>query len=207
MTGVNGEPMRWREITPYVWHQVDGKERLAARLKDGRVEFFSVDSVSPFLVLLPAPWWKSSAILVPLFAAALVVILVALVAWPVTALLRRHYRLWPAHAGTIGRPYRWTRIAAAGVLTAFAGWSALIAQLDGNVFAFSPALDPLIAFLKVATPVFCAGGTALALWDAKRGWSGRRWIARIASVLLVLAFGTLLWLAVMLKLAGVGTDY
>jgi CubicO group peptidase (beta-lactamase class C family) len=207
MTGVNGEPMRWREITPYVWHQVDGKERLAARLKDGRVELFSVDSVSPFLVLLPAPWWKSSAILAPLFAAALVVILVALVAWPVTALLRRHYRLWPAHAGTIGRPYRWTRIAAAGLLTAFAGWSALIAQLDGNVFAFSPALDPLIAFLKVATPVFCAGGTALALWDAKRGWSGRRWIARIASVLLVLAFGTLLWLAVILKLAGVGTDY
>jgi hypothetical protein len=92
-------------------------------------------------------------------------------------------------------------------LATFAAWSALIAQLDGNLFAFSPALDPLIAFLKVATAAFCAGGTALALWDAKRGWSSRRWTARIARVLLVLAFGTLLWLAVLLKLAGFGTDY
>ncbi|MEX2149696.1 MAG: serine hydrolase domain-containing protein [Steroidobacteraceae bacterium] len=207
MIDVNGKPMRWREITPYVWHQVDGKERLAARLKDGRVELLGIDSVSPFLVLQPVPWWQSSAILAPLLAAALIVILVAFAAWPLTALLRRHYRLWPAHAGAPGRPYRWTRTAAAGVLATFAAWAAFIAQLDGNLFAFSPALDPLIALLKLATAVFCAGGTALALWDAKRGWSGRRWTARIASILLVLAFGTVLWLAMILKLAGLGTDY
>jgi hypothetical protein len=35
----------------------------------------------------------------------------------------------------------------------------------------------------------------------------RRWPPRIASLLLVGAFGTVLWLAVVLKLAGFGTDY
>ncbi|HWN06984.1 MAG TPA: serine hydrolase domain-containing protein, partial [Steroidobacteraceae bacterium] len=98
LVDANGEPMDWREVRPFVWHQVGGKERLAARLKNGRVELISVDSASPFLVLQPAPWWKSSTIFLPLLVVALAVILASIVAWPATALLRRHYGLWPAHA-------------------------------------------------------------------------------------------------------------
>ncbi len=203
----HGEPMKWREVRPYVWHEVGGKERLAARLKDDRVDLFSVDSVSPFLVLQPVPWWKSSAIFGPLLAAAIAVLLVALVTWPAGALLRRHYRLWPAHAGPPGRPWRFTRIACAGVFAVLAAWALLFAQLSGNLFAYSPALDPWIAILKFATLLFCVGGTASALWDAWRGWSGRSWVMRVASVALVLAFATMLWLAAVLKLAGFGTDY
>jgi CubicO group peptidase (beta-lactamase class C family) len=207
LRGTNGQPMRWREVSPYFWHQVGGKERLAARVKHGRVEMWSVDSVSPFLVMLPAPWWKSSAIFAPLLAVALVALTGEIVGWPVTALLRRHYRLWPAYAGPDGRPWRLARIAAAGALAAIGGWAALIAQVDGNLFAFSPALDPWIALLKIATMASCGGGMVAALWDIVSGWARRRWAARAASVLLALAFATLLWLAVVLKLAGTSTAY
>src|SRR5688500_6756304 len=202
-----GEPMKWREVRPYVWQQVGGKERLAARVEGGRIAMFSVDSASPFVVMLPAPWWKSSAIFDPLLAAAIAVILVSFLAWPVTALLRRHYGLSPANAGTPGLSYRLSRIAAAGALAALAGWTALFAQLDGNIFAFSPALDPWIALLKVSTAVLCGGGMAVAGWDARRGWSGRSRTTRGWSLLLVLAFAILVWLAVVLRLAGFGTDY
>ena len=204
---LNGEPMRWREVAPFVWQQVGGKERLAARIEGGRVALFSVDSVSPFLVMLPAPWWKSSAIFTPLLACAIAALLVALLSWPATALFRRHYRQWPAHAGAPGRPWRLARIAAAGTLAALAAWSAVFAQLDGNIFAFSPAFDAGFVALKLWTGLFCAGGLATASWDAWRGWSGRRWLARIGSTLLVLAFAALAWLAVVLKLAGYGVDY
>jgi hypothetical protein len=207
LRGVNGEPMKWREVAPFVWQQVGGKERLAARVEDGRVAMFSVDSVSPFLVMLPAPWWKSSAIFMPLLAGAIFVLLVAFAAWPATALLRRHYRLWPAQAGAPGRLWRISRIAAAGVLAALAAWIAVFAQLNGNIFAFSPESDAWLVALKLATALLFGGGTAVALWDAWRGWSGRQWPARVGSVLLVLAFATLLWLAVALKLAGYGVDY
>ena len=207
LLGANGEPMRWQEVRPYVWNQVGGKERLAARVRDGRVELWAVDSASPFLVMQPAPWWKSSAVFGPLLAAALAAILAALVAWPVTALVRRHYRLWPANAGRQAWPYRWTRIAAAGVLASLVAWSALVAQLEGNLFAFSPALDPWIALLKIATTVFCTGGLVAAIADARRGWPGRRWPSRLASLLLTAGFGVLLWLAVVLKLVGYETDY
>jgi CubicO group peptidase (beta-lactamase class C family) len=207
LADASGAPMRWREVTPYVWHQVGGKERLAARLKGGRVEMLGFDSVSPFLVLLPAPWWTSSTIFGPLLAAALGILAFALFAWPVNALLRRHYRLWPANAGPDGRPWRLARIAAASMLALLVAWTALFAQLEGNIFAFSPALDPWIALLKVATAIACVGGTAAALWDAKRNWARRRWAPRAASVLLAIAFAVLLWLAVVLKLAGYSTDY
>lgn len=204
---VNGEPMRWREIQPFLWQQVGGKERLAARVEDGRVVAWSVDSVSPFLVFLPAPWWKSSAIFSPALAAALAILVAALLAWPVTALLRRHYRLWPAHAGSPGRPWRLSRIAAAGALAAAAAWAAVFAQLNGNIFAFSPAFDGWLMLLKLATATFSVGGLAVALWDAMRGWPERRWAARTGSILVAFAFATLAWLAVVLKLAGYGTDY
>jgi CubicO group peptidase (beta-lactamase class C family) len=204
---VNGEPMKWREVSPFVWQQVGGKERLAARVEGGRVALFSVDSVSPFLVMLPAPWWKSSAIFMPLLAGAIAVLCVALLAWPATALLRRHYHLWPAHAGPPGRPWRLSRIAACGALAAMAAWMAVFAQLNGNIFAFSPAFDAGFVVLKLATAIFCGGGLAAALWDASRCWFQRRWAAKAGSLLLVLAFATLAWLAVVLKLAGYGVDY
>ena len=207
LVDTNGEPMKWREVQPFVWHQVHGNERLAARLKSGRIELISVDSASPFLVLQPAPWWKSSTIFLPLLVLSLAVILAAIVAWPVTALLRRHYGLWPAHAGVAGRSYRFTRIAGIGVFAVLAAWTAVFSQLSGNLFAFSPALDPWIASLRIATLSTSAGAVLLALWDAKRGWDSRGWLSRSGSVLLVLAFATLLWLATVLKLAGFGTNY
>jgi CubicO group peptidase (beta-lactamase class C family) len=203
----NGEPMKWREVRPYVWHQVGGKERLAARLRDGRIETFSVDSVSPFLVLQPAPWWKSTAIFLPLLIAALAVLAAVPIAWAATTILRRHYRLRPANAGPEWRAYRLTRVAALGALVVLAGWTVLVSQLSGNLFAFSSALDPWITILKVSTMAVCAGGTVVASWNLLRGWVRRGWTAKIGSSLLALAFVIVLWLAVVLELAGFGTDY
>jgi hypothetical protein len=199
--------MKWREVTPFVWHHLEGRERLAARVRNGRVELLGVDSVSPFLVLQPAPWWKSSAIFLPLLTGALAVIVGTLVAWPVTALLRRHYRLWPLHAGPGEWPYRWARAAGAVTIGLLAAWMAVLSQVSGNIFAYAPEADPWIALLKAGTLLVCAGATVAALWDLCNALVRRSWPSRIASLLLVGAFGTVLWLAVVLKLAGFGTDY
>ena len=105
-------------------------------------------------------------------------------------------------------PIAWTRIAGAGIVAVLAAWTVAFSQLSGNLFAYSPALDPWIALLKIATLIVCVGGTVCrAVGPAWRGWPGRSWASRSASVLLVLAFATVLWLAVVLKLAGFGTDY
>ena len=158
LTDIHGEPMKWREVAPFVWHHVEGRERLAARVRNGRVELLGVDSVSPFLVLQPAPWWKSSAIFLPLLTGALAVIVGMLVAWPVTVLLRRHYRLWPLHAGPGEWPYRWARAGGAVAIGLLAAWMAVFSQVSGNIFAYAPEADPWIALLKAGTLLVCAGG-------------------------------------------------
>ena len=93
------------------------------------------------------------------------------------------------------------------MLATLAGWAALIAQIEGNLFAFSSSIDPWIALLKIVTTLSCLGGTVAALWDARRGWRKRGGLARSASLLLALAFAVLLWIALVLRLAGYETNY
>lgn len=202
-----GQPMRWREVRPFEWQHVGGKERLAARVDDGRVTMFSVDSVSPFLVLQPAPWWKSSALLSPLLLLSLLTILATVVAWPAGAILRRRYGAKLALAADELRIYRWVRVASIAALAVAAGWAGVIGLVAGGLFAFSPALDPWITLLRLATLIACAGGVGAALWNARIAWARRGWGSRCWSALLVLSFATLSWFSVACRLAGFGTDY
>ncbi len=82
--------------------------------------------------------------------------------------------LWPVHAGPADRPYRWVRVAGAGVVALLAAWTVFFSQLSGNLFAYSPALDPWIALLKGATLIVCVGGTVVALWDLLRAVARRK---------------------------------
>src|SRR3546814_1072019 len=36
LTGADGAPKRWREVAPFLWHEVGGNDRLAAQLVDGK---------------------------------------------------------------------------------------------------------------------------------------------------------------------------
>jgi hypothetical protein len=94
--GFNDEPKQWREVAPFVWNEVGGKERLAAKVEGGRVTMFSVDGVSPFDVFMATPWWRSSVWLVP----ALVGGLLALCSRSRPGLPRRSFAdvsAWPFH--------------------------------------------------------------------------------------------------------------
>jgi hypothetical protein len=202
-----GQPMRWREVQPYVWQQVGGKERLAARVENGRVTMFSVDSVSPFLVMQPAPWWKSAAILMPLLAVSLFAVIATTLAWPAGAILRRRYGVTAALGAHEAWTYRWVRLGCVAALVLLTCWASVIGLVSSNLFAFSPALDPAIRALRVATLLIFFGATVAALWNARLAWAARGWASKGWSALLVLSFATLLWFAAAFRLAGVGTDY
>ncbi|HEX5576593.1 MAG TPA: serine hydrolase domain-containing protein, partial [Gemmatimonadales bacterium] len=59
LTGLDGEPKHWREIQPFVWREKDGKNLAAAKVENGRVRMLSGDEISPFMMFLPSPWWRS----------------------------------------------------------------------------------------------------------------------------------------------------
>ena len=204
LVDAGGEPMRWREVTPYVWQQVGGPERLAARLAGNDVEMFSIDSASPFLVLQPVPWWRSSSVLGPLVGVALGVFLVTLVARPIGAVVRRRYRI-ASHDSTESRL---AFVAALAVLLVALAWMTLVSRVSIDLATFGPRLDPWISLLRIATGVVCVGALAVTGLHAKHQWtSERRWAGKLWSALQLIACAAVLWLAVTFRLIGYSADY
>jgi len=208
LTGLDGQPMQWREVAPFVWHEVGGKERLAARVEDGEVVMFGVSSTSPFLVFQPVAWWKSSTLLMPLVSFAAGAILLTVVAWPAAAVLRRRYAAVLPLTGARLRTRRLVRIAGVATIAILVAWGSVVSRLSSDLSIFAPTLDPWILLLRVSTLTVFAGATLIALWNARLAWAEqRRWGSKLWSVLLAFASGTLLRVAFVSNLVGFDVNY
>lgn len=208
LVGLNGQPKKWTEVAPFVWREVGGKERLAAKVENGKVVMFSADEVSPFMVFLPASWWRSSAWLQPLLGGALAALLLTAVAWPVSAIVRRRYGVASGLTGSDARAYRLMCIVSIAILITFAAWAWTVVRLETDLTLFSSGLDPWIWTLQLLGTVVLVGGTAIALWNARVTWSGKRGrLAKLWSLILVVACLAVLWVAVVFKLIRFSADY
>ena len=208
LTALNGEPKHWREIRPFVWQEVDGKNVAGAKVGNGRVEMLSGDEISPFIVFRPTRWWKSPSWLLPLAEFSLAVLLLTLIAWPLAALARRRYGATFPLQGRARSAYRWVRIAAVGLLLLLAGWTWQIQRMSTEVAALTSKSDPWLWLLQLLGLVVFLGAAGVAVWNARLARSGRRpWGSQLWSGLLVLATVTLLYIAVVFKLVAFDINY
>jgi hypothetical protein len=206
-TNPSGVPLRWREITPFVWREQHGKDLLAARAENGRIVRFSYGSESPIVVYDRTPWSKSGGWWVPAMIASVAVLLLTTLAWPISALTRRHYGAVYALTGRDARAHRWVRIAAALCVLVFAGWVVLLLAML-SVLDLIPKMNGWIALLRILSPVVFLGGATVGLWNL---WvvatgSRRRW-AKLWAVLLAAALLMLLWAAVAFHLISFRTGF
>jgi CubicO group peptidase (beta-lactamase class C family) len=208
LDGLGAGARDWVEVEPFVWRDRGTGERLAAEVKDGRVVRFSVDAGSPFMVFEPAPASVNAAWLNPALIAALGIVLLAALAWPVRALVRRSFKADFALAGKSRRAYRLSRIFAWLVLAALAGWLGLIAAFSADIGSLGGPLDWLIHLLRVLTPVASFGLLATAGWHL---WltikDKRRWTMKLGAVLLLLAALVLVWVTLAFNLYGFDMVY
>ncbi len=203
-----GKPTTWQEIAPFVWLEKGGETRLAAVVTDGTVQRFSIDGPSPFLVFEPADWWKSSSWLLPLVNAGLLALLLTAFLWPVKAIVRRRYAQPALFAGPDLRAHRWVRIASVATLAVIAAWMVTISAMFSDLAMLSGTLDSWLLVLQLLSLVILAGSFAVSAWHAWRVWTGvRRWPSKLWSLVLVLAFGTVLWVALAFHLIGFDTGY
>jgi hypothetical protein len=208
LTGLNGEPKRWREVSPFVWREVDGKNVLAAKVENGRVVMLSGDDISPFMMFLPTPWWSSPGWLVPVVGASIAVLVLMLILWPVAALVRRRYRARFPLEGPEAVAHRRIRLAAVAVVLVLAAWAWTFTQLLSELSALASKTDPWLWILQLLSLVVFVGAVAVALWHARVVWTGkRRWPARAWSAVLVLACSTLLYVAVVFRLIAFDVNY
>jgi len=205
--GPSEVPLRWREIAPFVWREQRGKDLLAARVENGRVGRFSYGSESPIVVYDRTPWSKSGGWWVPAMIAGVVVLLLTTLAWPISALTRRHYGVAYALTGRDARAHRWVRIAAAACLLVFAGWVILVLAML-SVLDLIPKVNGWIALLRFLSPFVFLGGAAVGLWNlwiVARG-SRSKW-AKLWAVLLAGGLLALLGAAVTFHLISFRTGF
>ncbi|MDO9370199.1 MAG: serine hydrolase domain-containing protein [Sphingopyxis sp.] len=180
---LNGKPAKWVETSPFVWHNADGHGRLAAKLVDGKVVRWSIDGISPFMVFDRAPASKSSAWIIPALYVSLGVLLITLLQWPVSALIRRHYKTPLTLQRRSLRVYRGVRVAAGLVFALAIAWLVSLSTLKAL-----PTYDPWLWFLQIAGLIILVGATLLAALNLrlvtreKRGWFRTLW-----AVILLLA--------------------
>ena len=180
---LSGKPAKWIETSPFVWHNADGHGRLAAKVVDGKVVRWSIDGISPFMMFDRAPASKSSAWIIPALYVSLGVLLITLLQWPVSALIRRHYKAPLTLQRRSLRVYRGVRVAAGLVFALAIAWLVSLSTLKAL-----PTYDPWLWFLQIAGLIVLVGGTLLAALNLrlvtreKRGWFRTLW-----AVLLLLA--------------------
>lgn len=206
-TGPNGQPRQWVEIEPFVWQDSMGHERMAARVVDGQIVRWSLDGL-PFMMFDRLPWYKSSALLMPLLLLSLAIFLLTVILWPVRALVRRHHGTKIELTGPARRAHLLTRIAALAILITAVGWGIAVTMMMGDIVNLSPRFDPVVWTLEILTIVTFIGGFLALAWSLWATWKGgRRWPAKTWSVLLLLAAGVMLWIGFAFNLINLGVNY
>jgi CubicO group peptidase (beta-lactamase class C family) len=208
LKGLNGQPIKWVETTPFVWQDPNGHDRLAAKVVDGKVERWSFDLVAPFDVYLRPGAARDGAWLVPSLSASLAILVLTLVFWPVNAIVRRRYRARLDLPAPALRAYRAGKLGALLTLAAFGAWSMSIVSMFGDLNKTTAAFDPVLRFCQVFGFVAFIGGFLLSLWNLVAVWTGqRRWPAKLWSIALVFATFVVLWIAFVFHLIGWGVNY
>lgn len=204
---LGGQPRRWREVAPFVWRDVDSGGQLGALIKDGKVRWLSIDERSPIAVFMPVPRWRSAAWNLPLLYLALLVFLLAVVLWPVAALVRRAHGKPLALQQPARRWYRWSRIAAIAHLLFFGGWVYVLARMNADIANMSDGFDNTLRAVQVVG-VLAIIGTIAALANARHAWrSHGGWWRKLNSLALVLACFVTIWFAFSLHLLNVHLNY
>jgi CubicO group peptidase (beta-lactamase class C family) len=208
VTNTGNKPRRWVEIEPYVWKDVDSDEKLAAKVEDGKINRWSFDTVSPFMMFDRAPWYKDPAWLAPAFYTALGLLFLGALSWPAGAIARKRYKVAqplegkPLRNQRIWLGWQWLSVAT------LAGWIGFVSVGFSKLELLGGPLDPLLLVLQVLTPIAFFGLVLLAGWNllqsfkAKRGWFSKAW-----AVALLLSAVIILWVALAFHLIGFGTNY
>ena len=204
----SGAPKKWREISPFLWQDTSSGDRLAADVVDGRVTRFSAEPLAAIMVFQRASWWQSPAVFMTLLFGSLAALLLTVLAWPVSALVRRHYGVRYPLSGVDASAHRWSRIASLAVLVAMGGMIAMIFVMMSDLGMMSPGKDGMVIAVRALTTIILPLGAAIALWNAWTVLRSRRsrW-AKLWSVVLAAACLALLFIAIACHVVGFSANY
>jgi CubicO group peptidase (beta-lactamase class C family) len=209
ITDLAGSPRKWREVKPFVWQEVNGADYLQANTDaNGKVQMFSITPYAPIIEFLPAPAALNAGWIFPVGGAALLIMLVAALGWPIVALVRRRYKYQADASGRALTLHRVTRGTAWLFLVLAVGWLIVLTAVDKDLTALNGGLDIWMRLLQLVL-ILAIVGTAAAVWNAYNiaRAPGRHRIATLWAVLIALAGVFLAWLCLDLGLLTASLNY
>src|SRR5262249_11419042 len=147
LKGTDEQPKRWQEVEPYVWQEIGGSERLAALVENGRPVRIGYGPY-PFMLFERVPWWASGGWLMPLWVAGLVALLLTVLAWPISALVRRHYKVTYALSGPDATAHRRIRWAALLEILVFVAIGTTVGMMFSSLKYMGPGIEKWIFVLR-----------------------------------------------------------
>jgi hypothetical protein len=197
------KPKRYREISPFVWTEEGGQRKVALAGEGSSRAVYSSDD--PSSILQPVPVWKSSVLNISLLCGSIAILLIVVVLWPVSALLRRTYRQPSTLAGRQLLVIRVLRVAALVDVVYLLAWIvSLYPILNNHVEAYNNSLDLYIRLLQVGGLLVIAAAVA-GIWAAFQ--KSRKWTTAVWHVLSAGALAGIVWIAVITKLISFNLNY
>ncbi|MFL6587525.1 MAG: serine hydrolase domain-containing protein [Luteimonas sp.] len=204
----NRQPTTFKPIAPWLWQATHSEVRLAAIVEDGQPVGFAIDTSAPFNVFLRVEAYRSARWLKPLLTAAIAVLALAALAWPIAAIVRRrHARTldWPPR--TL-RAYRLSRFGCWWMLMVPVAALGVMAWASKDFARFDDRLDPVIVLLGIATVLAIVGGIAAMTWNLMQALRTRRGVLpKLWAVLLLVSACALAYVLVLMGLADFALDY
>src|SRR6516162_3157314 len=155
----------FREIAPDLWREEGGSRELALKTIDGVKTV--IDSENPISVLQPVPLLRSSALNLTVLVGSLLVLALAAVIWPISAIVRRRYGRPPA-SRELRRLWVFVGAAVALEIVYVIAWILLLAPvLNTELWVYSWKLDPVVRTLQLAGLLVIAAA-AVGVWGLWR---------------------------------------
>ena len=199
------DPQTFVETAPFLWQEVDGHDKLQARVKDGKVVGWTTDMLA-FAWSYESPGGLAAAGLQqPACILALAIVALAAAMWPIGAVVRRRLKAPRAESAALRRARRLADGGAVMLLVAVAAWVGFFAAVISTTFT---GLDPLLHLAQVLAIAGFGGGALANLWLlAVQQREHVRASTRAWTLVRVLAFAYLLAVAVGYNLLSLSGHY
>ena len=208
LAGYSGAPKKWREISPYVWQDTASNDRLAAKVVNGQVVRFTAEPIAAIESFERAPWWTTMPVLLAALFGSLAALLLTVLAWPISALVRRHYRVAYPLTGVDARAHRGVRLASLAVLVSMSAMFGGVLVMMSDLDLMTPKQDSLIIALRLLALLALPIGAIVSLWNAGVVLrSQRSWAAKLWSVVLALSCLIVLWVGYAYHVMGWTANY
>jgi CubicO group peptidase (beta-lactamase class C family) len=205
-TGVDGASKRWREVAPFLWHEVGGNDRLAAQVVNGKPMRFGNDEYAPLVVWERQAWWQSTAVLRPLSQIAFAILLLTLVTTSIQAAVRRR----DSPSASVSALHRSSLVllwlaALAGMIVPTL-WISTIEPVM-TFTADDRTIDAQILGTSLITLFAYFGGLLSALAVSRFAWAKSGWFSRMWNLVIAASFGVCAYIAWAYNLVSFNTGF